>query len=289
MPQLEIGGVAISFHDAGQGSAILLVHGLGCRGEVWINQLPVLAAHHRVIAVDLRGFGQSAKPAAPGSYKLDRFADDLIGLIEALGIAPVHYVGTSLGGYIGQVIALRRPDLLRSLALCHTASVSSIPARVRQSRLRALADKSMMHYAHLVAGQALAAHIRPAVHEWFCEMLAENDRAAYRQVFEEALGRFDLRKQVGAIRLPTLVLIGELDRVIPPAGGRQTARLIPGARVVAIRGVGHASYVEQPQAFNDAVLGFIDGVERGGAARPWRGRSYRGNGDGRAAAGRRPA
>ncbi len=290
MPQVEVGEVALNFHDAGSGPAIVLVHGIGCRGDVWINQLNVFAEHHRVIAVDLRGFGQSSKPTAPGSYALDRFADDLIAMVEKLGIAPIHYVGTSLGGYIGQVFALRRPDLLRSLVLCHTASVSSIPARVRESRLRTLKTKSMVQYAHLVAGQALAAHVRPAVHEWFCEMLAANDRDAYTQAFNEGLGAFDVRKEVGAIRVPTMVLVGELDRVIPPAAGRKTARLIKGARLVEIAGVGHASYVEQPQEFNRAVLGFIDEIETGAPAKTKRVRTARGAANSvRIAASRRPA
>jgi len=290
MPVVEIGRVAINFEDTGSGPAILLVHGLGCRGEVWINQLPLFAEHHRVIAVDLRGFGRSSKPTEPGSYELDRFVDDLIALVEKLDIAPIHYVGTSLGGYIGQVFAIRRPDLLRSLVLCHTASVSSIPARVRAARLRALNKKSMVHYGHLVASQALAVHVRPAVHEWLCEMVADNDREVYTQVFNEGLGHFDVRKLVGAIRVPTMVLVGELDRVIPAAGGRKTAALIPGARLSAIAGVGHISYLEQPQEFNRAVLGFIDEAERGTPARPGRVKSDRGAANGaRLAASRRPA
>ncbi len=290
MPLVEIGKVAINVEEAGAGPAIVLVHGIGLRGDAWINQLPVFAEHHRVLAVDLRGFGRSSKPTAAGSYALDRFAEDLIAVAEKLGIAPIHYVGSSLGGYIGQAIAIRRPELLRSLVLCHTASVSSIPARVREVRLRTLRKKSMVQYAHLVANQALAAHIRPAVHEWLCDMIADNDRDVYAQAFMEGLEHFDVRRQIGAIRIPTLVLVGELDRVIPPAAGRKTAALIPGAKLVTISGVGHVSYVEQPQEFNETVLGFIDEVERRAAARPGRMKPQRGPADGtRLAESRRPA
>ena len=290
MAVVEVGSIALNFEDAGSGSAILLVHGIGCRGSIWVNQLHVFAQHHRVLAVDLRGFGGSSKPTAPGSYEIDRFADDLIAMVEKLGVAPLHYVGTSLGGYIGQAFAIRRPDLLRSLTLCHTASVSSIPARVREARLRALHKKSMIHYAHLVANQALAVHVRPAVHEWFCEMIADNDREVYEQVFHEGVGDFDVRNKVGAIRVPTMVLVGELDRVIPAAGGRKTAALIAGARLNVIAGVGHCSYVEQPGEFNNLVLGFIDEIERGAPAHAGRVKSVRGSADGvRLAASRRPA
>lgn len=290
MPLVEIGKVTINVEEAGDGPAIMLVHGIGLRGGAWINQLPVFAARHRVLAVDLRGFGHSSKPTAPGSYTIDRFADDLIGVVENLGIAPIHYVGSSLGGYIGQAIAIRRPELLRSLVLCHTASVSSIPAKVREARLRTLRKKSMVQYAHLVANQALAAHIRPAVHEWMCDMIADNDREVYAQAFTEGLEHFDVRRQVGAIHIPTLVLVGELDRVIPPAGGRKTAALIPDARLVTISGVGHVSYVERPLEFNQTVLGFIDEVERAVAPRSGRIKPEPGPTDGaRLAESRRPA
>jgi 3-oxoadipate enol-lactonase len=268
MPLVEIGKITINVAEAGAGPPIMLVHGIGLRGEGWINQIPVFAERYRVVTVDLRGFGRSSKPTAPGAYVLDRFADDLIAVAEKLGIAPFHYVGSSLGGFIGQTIAIRRPELLRSLVLCHTASVSSIPARVREVRLRTLRDKPMTYYAHLVANQALAAHIRPAVHEWLCNIIADNDREVYAQAFIEALEDFDVRRQIGALRIPTLVLVGELDRVIPPAAGRKTAALIPGAKLVTIDGVGHVSYVEQPQEFNQTVLGFIDQIERRAAGHP---------------------
>ncbi|HTW87892.1 MAG TPA: alpha/beta fold hydrolase [Candidatus Binataceae bacterium] len=290
MPLVEIGKGTINVEEAGAGPAIMLVHGIGLRGIGWINQIPVFAERYRVLAVDLRGFGRSFKPTTPGSYTIDRFVDDLIAVIEKLGAAPIHYVGSSLGGYIGQALAIRRPELLRSLVLCHTASVSSIPARVRELRLRTLRKKSMNHYAHLVANQALAVHIRPAVHEWICDLIADNDREAYAQAFTEGLEHFDVRRQVGAIRIPTLVLVGELDRVIPSASGRKTAALIPGARLVAIEGVGHLSYVERPQEFNQMVLGFIDEVERGAPARSGRIKPTRVPANGaRLAESRRPA
>ncbi|MBF6567595.1 MAG: alpha/beta fold hydrolase [Candidatus Binataceae bacterium] len=262
MSLVDLGEISINIQDTGTGTSIVLVHGIGLNGDGWINQVPLFAEKHRVVAVDLRGFGKSSKPTAPGSYAIDNFANDIIALVEKLGIAPMHYVGTSLGGFIGQAVALRRPDLCRSLSLCHTASVTDIPAKVREVRLKTLRKKSMTQYAHLVCDQALAVHVRPAVHEWLCDIIAGNDREVYAQAFTEGLQGFDVRQQVRSIRIPTLVLTGELDRVIPPEGGRETAALIPGARLVEIAGVGHISYLEQPHEFNDTVLGFIDEVDR---------------------------
>jgi len=253
--------VNIGVHEAGAGSPVMLVHGLGMRADVWINQVDVFASRHRVLAPDLRGAGGSSHLTAPGSYQIDRFVDDLIAITHKFADRPIHFVGTSSGGFIGQVMALKAPELVRSLVLCHSASVSRIPARVLNARVSMLKNGTMEDYARLVAEQALATHQRPAVLDWFLEMVADNDRDIYRQIYIECMKSFDVRKRVKTITTPTLVVIGEHDRVMLPAGARETARLIPKARTALMRGVGHCGYIEQPLEFNRIVLQFIDRVE----------------------------
>jgi 3-oxoadipate enol-lactonase len=268
MATVHNGDVTINVREAGTGSPLLLVHGLGLRSDVWINQFDAFAERYRVLAPDLRGAGASSHPRVRGSYLIDRFVDDLILVIHEIARGPVHYVGTSSGGFIGQAMALRAPELFKSLVLCHSASFSRIPPRVLQARIRTLKSGTMEDYSHLVAAQALATHQRPAVLEWFREMLEQNDRDLYGQMFVECMKSFDLRKRVGQIHIPTLVVVGEHDRVIPAAQGRETARLIPGARAVTMRGVGHCGYIEQPLEFNHLVLQFIDQVEQASQDRP---------------------
>jgi 3-oxoadipate enol-lactonase len=115
----------------------------------------------------------------------------------------------------------------------------------------------------MVAAQALAPGTDSALRDWLVGLVARNDRDAYTRVLVEGLSRFDLTDQVGAIRVPTLVVIGELDRIIPPDGGRELARRIPGAELAEVPGVGHIGYAERPKTFNELVLGFLKRHEEG--------------------------
>jgi pimeloyl-ACP methyl ester carboxylesterase len=106
----------------GSGPALMLVHGLSTCSELWVNQVEPLGRDYSVIAVDLRGFGQSDRPQAANSYSIDIFAADLAALAARLGIDPLNYLGTSMGGFIGQTLALDNPALISSLLLVHTAA-----------------------------------------------------------------------------------------------------------------------------------------------------------------------
>ena len=162
-----------------------------------------------------------------------------------------------MGGYIGIILAVIAPELCRSLVLCHTGCRASIPKDVLQFRLDALKNQSMEEYAKLVSGQALAQPADPIVTEWVEENLARNNREVYTQILVEGLSYFDATERVASIRIPTLVIVGDQDRVIPPEHGREVAGLIDGAQLVEIEGVGHLSYMERPEVFNQAILDFL--------------------------------
>jgi 3-oxoadipate enol-lactonase len=250
-------GININVRSWGVGEPLLLVHGLGMSSDLWFNQIPAFSARYRVHAVDLRGFGRSDKPSAAGAYAIEVLAEDIAAVIRGLGPDPVHFVGTSMGGYIGVQLAISSPSLCRSLSLCHTGYRSSISPEVFDSRLAALKTQTMEAYAPLVAGQALAQPARPANTEWLQEHLARNDQRAYTQVLAEGLRGFDASPGLADITLPTLVIVGEQDRVIPPVNGRNLSSKIPGAQLVEIAGVGHLSYMEEPEKFNQSVLAFL--------------------------------
>ncbi len=255
--KIRVGAVSLHLREWGDGPPLMMAHGLGMSSELWVRQIEPFSASHRVIAVDLRGFGQSDRPTSPGAYAIERFAEDLIGLAHELGVPRMHFLGTSMGGFVGQALALRAPQLLSSLILCHTACRMSIPADILEARVASLRTARMDEYGRMVATQALAPGADPALHDWLVGLVARNDRDAYTRVLVEGLSGFDLTEQVGAIRVPTLVVIGELDRIIPPDGGRELAKRIPHAELAELRGVGHIGYAERPQAFNDFVLGFL--------------------------------
>ena len=236
---------------------LFLVHGLGANSHLWFKQIPVFAEHYHVIAIDLRGFGRSSKPQGRENYSIAIMAQDVIDVCAELGIEKINFLGTSMGGFIGQQLVLMAPSLCESVILAHTACEFAIPEEVMAARLQALDETSMDDYADLVAQQALAEPPDPIVKEWLKEMIANNDREAYKHVLAGALAEFDLAKEIGNISCPTLVISGSDDRVLPPDGGRKIASLIKQATFVLVDGVGHIGYVEKPQPFNQSVMSFL--------------------------------
>lgn len=254
---IDTDGADIFVHEEGAGPPLILIHGLGMSSALWLNQLPAFAPHYRTVAVDLRGFGRSSKPAHPGAYAIDVLADDIAQVIHRLGMNGCHVLGTSMGGFVAQTLALTHPELCRSLVLCHTAPRMTMPPEVVAQRVAALGHMTMQDYAGLVVEQALAPGAGDGVRAWIKALLAANDQRAYAQVLTEGLRDFDVTDALGRLRVPTLVIVGALDRVLPPAGGRELARLIAGAQLVEIGGVGHIGYAEDVDAFNAAVLTFL--------------------------------
>ena len=263
MSEIDLGDVRIHVEERGQGQPLVLVHGLGTHLGLWKHQTAEFSSHYRLITLDLRGFGRSSKPSAPGSYSVEVLAEDVAGVIRKLGLSEVQLLGASMGGFIAQLIGLEHPELVRSLILCHTGPRMSIPEDIMAARLASLDATSMPDYGKLVAEQALAPDPDPRVFGWLAEMIGSNDKRSYRQVLTEGLQGFDMADRVAEIAKPTLVIVGDQDRVIPPEEGRELARRIPGAEVVTIRGVGHIGYAEQPERFNEAVLSFLRGVVAG--------------------------
>ncbi|HEY8327641.1 MAG TPA: alpha/beta fold hydrolase [Rhodanobacter sp.] len=257
MVRVRVGDAQIATRQWGEGPPLLMLHGLGGDGRLWREQVAPLGEHYRMVAVDLRGFGGSDKPHDPAAYRIPALTRDCAGLADALGLGPLHVLGTSMGGFIAQALALSRPELCRSLVLCHTAARMSIPADILEARVETLGRLSMREYAQMLAAQALAPGSVERLEGEIVEVIAGNDQWVYTQVLTEALTAFDLGERVADIAAPTLVLVGESDRVIPPQHGRELAARIPGARLVTIRDAGHLSYLEQPAAFNQAVLDFL--------------------------------
>jgi 3-oxoadipate enol-lactonase len=255
---VSVGEVRLAFRQWGRGDDLLLVHGLGANSALWFNQVEAFGNRFHVVAVDLRGFGQSDKPTSPGSYSVDKFATDLIALTDKLGINKFHYLGTSMGGFIGQAIALREPHRVSSLMLVHTAARMSIPADILAIRLKALRELPMSEYGEMVAEQALAEGRQSKIFDWLAAMVAANDRAAYGQVLSDGLSGFDFSRELSNFKMPVLVAVGDKDRVIPPQTGYELAAGIPKAKVHTIKNAGHIGYAEQPATFNEMILSFID-------------------------------
>lgn len=261
MPKVELSnGVTIHYeeHNPAGSPTVLLLHGLGSAGADWLLQFPPLAAAgYRVLAPDLRGFGQSSWPE---KTSVPAMAQDMALLLHTLEAAPAHAVGISMGGTVALQLALDHADLVRRLVLINTF------ARLRPQGLsgylyfplRALLMYTMglETQARLVTQRIFPHPDQAELRDQLYQRVIHTNPRAYRATMW-ALLRFNVEKRLGDIRVPTLVVTGEEDTTIPPAIQRRLVEGIPGAQQVVIPQAGHAVIADSPDEFNRALLSFL--------------------------------
>ena len=228
---------------------------------MWDAQAAALVPRYRVLRYDIRGHGGSDVPPAP--YTLEQMAADLHGLMQALGIADAHFVGLSMGGLIGMTMALKYPRAIRSLVLADTTA-SYGPDRkagwddriaVAETKgIEPLLDRTMEAWF-----TAPFRAERPDVIARIRAMLAPTNVTGYVGAIQ-AIGYGDLREDIRAIRCPALILIGDEDRGTDITMARTMHERIAGSELVEIPKAAHCSCVEAPEAFNRALLAFLDRV-----------------------------
>jgi pimeloyl-ACP methyl ester carboxylesterase len=255
----------LSVADVGQGPPVLFLHGFPLDHTMWRRQVAELSRDYRCIAPDLRGFGQSS--VTPGKVTMGQFADDLVAMLDALGITePVVLCGLSMGGYIAWEFVRWHAARLRALILCDTRAVPDSPEAVA-NRLK-LAEDVVRVGPELVAKAMLPRLFAPRITanqpEWVNElrqvMLATHPQgiaAASRGMAE----RGDARPLLPAIDCPTLVIVGEHDVISPPAEMRDIATAIPRSVFQIIADAGHMAPLEQPSATNAAIGQFIERLQ----------------------------
>lgn len=267
MTLVPLNGTALWVEDSGTGPPVVLSHGLLWSTRLFDPQVVALRARYRCVAYDHRGQGRSADDAA-GAIDLETCYADAVALLEALALGPVHWVGLSMGGFVGMRLAARRPDLVRSLALLETTAAAEAPAAAPRYRRLALA-------ARLLGVRAVAGRVMPIMFgrtfltdparaeeraEWRTR-LAGNRRAIWRAVLG-VVERAPLADvELARITAPTLVVVGDEDVATPPAHAEHLAACIPGARLAVVGGAGHSCTVEQPARVNALLADFLDEVE----------------------------
>lgn len=260
MPRLFVNNVGLHSVEAGQGSPLLLLHGLGGSHEMWLSIFPDLARAYRVIAADHRGHGASDKPRGP--YTIPLFASDWLALMDALRVDRAHVVGLSMGGAIAMHLALARPERVASLALVDTWGFPhpDFLALLRR-RLERLAAGDLAAYAEEAIPQVYSPAFIAANPQALADYRARVTRLDPDSL-RAAVGAcmtHDMRGRVGEIRTRTLVMVGSEDRLLPPYHSEYLARSIPGARLAVIQGSGHIPHLEQPSEFLKRLTGFLAG------------------------------
>ena len=260
--QVSAGG--LSYDDLGDGPAVVLLHAFPLARSMWRPQVEALQGDHRMIAPDLRGFGGSR--GFTDAPSVEAMADDVAALLDELKVrGPVVLGGLSMGGYVALAFARRHPARLRGLVLADTkADADDAAGRANRDRLVALADKDG---ARAIIDQMLPKLLgadttarRPEVVEEVRSIASRQTAAGIVGALKGLRDRPDANPGLGAIRVPTLVLVGRDDTLTPPAKSEELASRIADARLVVLDGAGHLSNLEQPDRFNAALRSFLQSV-----------------------------
>jgi pimeloyl-ACP methyl ester carboxylesterase len=254
-------GARLHYLDQGKGDPVLWLQGLNAPAAAWAVQLAHFAQTHRSLAPDGRGVGQSDAP--PGPYSTRQMAADAVAVLDAGDVSRAHLVGLSLGGAVAQQLALDHPDRVRSLALLSTFAAQSPRGRALLQSWRALypvayADPALRKAWELQAYSWLftdrfwrgEANVRAALR--FASTQPQQPPQGFVGQVDAALGH-DTRERLPGLRVPTLVIHGELDQLSSRANGEELARLIPGAELLILPEVGHAVNLEGQRPVNAAL------------------------------------
>ena len=254
-------GTRLSVIDRGSGEPVLLIPGLGYAAWSFTRQLEPLASAARVLAMDNRGTGHSDKPAGP--YSITQMADDAFAVLSERGATPAHVVGTSMGGYIALMLALRHPRAVRSLVLVASTSGGrgslGVPNETLRIWGRAATSGGPEDFARASMPSSFAPGWAEAHPNEFEELLAlrlssPTPIAAWRAQFDACASFLRRGVPLGGITQPVTIIHGTADRVVPYENAAHLARGLPQAAVVTLEGAGHLCWIEQADAVNEIIL-----------------------------------
>ena len=267
---VDVGGHRLAYdeitpqHPKGN---ILLLQGLGGKRQGWARQLPVFGREYRTIALDHRDVGDS--DPYPGEYGTKDQADDAAALLRALNAAPAHVMGISMGGFVALELALRHPDLVASLVLIGTSAggathVGPTPeaAAILKPDFETEVGERVLRNFHLMCAPGYF-DSRPDEAEIIAQTARHNPMSpdAYRRQYAAARAH-DVTQRLGEIHVPTLVVHGDVDPLVPIENGYHLAEQIPNAQLRVYHNVGHIPIMERAREFNDDALQFIASIQK---------------------------
>jgi 3-oxoadipate enol-lactonase len=229
---------------------VVLIHAIGTSLQMWAPQVPVFSRDFRVVSVDLRGHGRS--PVPPGPYRMADLADDVVTLLDQLGIERASVCGLSLGGMVGLTMAAASPDRVDRLVAACVVAVPPAPAAWRERAQAVLAGGSAS-VSDLVVDRWGYTNRLPRIANLVREMLAATPSEGYAGCCE-AIADMDLRPVLALIAAPTLLLAGSDDPAAPPSVATEMSTTMKDAHVTVIEGAAHLTNVEAPSATTNAIL-----------------------------------
>ncbi|WP_428937350.1 alpha/beta fold hydrolase [Fontivita pretiosa] len=264
MPTRTVNNVTFHYAERGHGTPIVLVHGFPLDGRIWEAQLESLSDRYRVIAPDLRGFGQSISSEP---FTIESLADDLHALLRAIGALPAIVAGLSMGGYVALAFARKYPADLRALGLIDTRAEADAPAAreardkmielVRTHGTRAVAEQM---FPKMLAEQTL--HGRQDIAHRLRRIMESQPPRTVEYALAAMRDRPDFTSDLPSIAVPTLIIVGEHDVITPPAVAEAMSKQIRNPTLVVIRRAGHLAPMEQPEDVTTAIRRFAEMATR---------------------------
>ena len=262
MATIDIGGAHFNYTERGTGTPLVLVHGFPLDNRVWDDQVAALSDRCRVIAPDLRGFGQTRSQEP---FSMESLADDLHQLLTKIDARPCVLAGLSMGGYVALAYDAKYATDLKGLVLVDTrAEADSMEARqsrekmiecVRASGAPAVASQMMPKMLAPDAQQS-----RPQLMQRLRAIMEECPPKTIEHALAAMRDRRDSCDRLASIAMPTLIVVGDQDAITPPALSEMMNREIPRSKLVVIKGSGHMSPMEQPEQVNQALRQFMEGL-----------------------------
>ncbi|WP_447007515.1 alpha/beta fold hydrolase [Saccharothrix isguenensis] len=252
-----------AYDDKGGGLPVVFVHGHPFDRSMWRPQVERLSSRYRVIAPDLRGYGDTT--VVPGKTPLSVFADDLFGLLDRLDLDQVVLCGLSMGGQIVMEAHRARPERVRALILVDTSPEAETPAgrEFRYSVAERFLREGMGPYADEVLDKMISpANVRalPAVAAHVLRMMRGTSPEGAAAAVRGRAERPDYVDSLSRVTVPTLVVVGEEDEYTPVAVAERMHRTIPGSTLTVIPGAAHMPNLERPDEFTDAVERFLSAL-----------------------------
>ncbi|WAI88301.1 3-oxoadipate enol-lactonase 2 [Psychrobacter sp. SC65A.3] len=266
MPMIHVNDIDIYYEDSApndkQKPIMVFAHGLLWNTRMFDKQVEYFKAGYRCIAFDFRGQGQSE--ITKSGYDMETLTEDTLALLDALDIQQCHFLGLSMGGFVAQRIALKRPELLLSLTLLETSADPEDPKNVPQYRklIKAIRWLGMKRVSQKVmpimfGSSFLADKLRKADRREWLSMLQSNRKGGVIKATTGVIERSATYDQLSDIKTPTLIIVGDEDVATPYAKAERMHFAIAGSKLVVIKGAGHTATVEEPEQVNKAINKFL--------------------------------
>ena len=262
----HIGSSTIAYLDSAPGDSTLrtyvLLHGFPLGANQWEPQMRSIPAGWRLITPDLRGFGGSTELDSLSAMAISDYADDVVDLLGELSVSRAVIGGLSMGGYVALALLQGAPQIIEALVLADTRATADSPdGRANRRDLLALVDREgPSGVAREMMPKLLGKTTRelnPSAEAQVRRLIKQQSPVAIRSAIHRMMHRPDSTALLPQVTVPTLVIVGEEDELTPPEDSRRIAEAVPGATLVTIPGAGHLSNLEQPDAFNAALNGFL--------------------------------